>query len=103
MKTGKLIITLACLVAVGASLGACREDEQGRVLLYDKGVYLGKPDTPVSQDARRALLTRIQRQNERAGPQGGGGPGSGTPPDVRPPASTPLDALRERARRQSGN
>ncbi len=41
MKTGKLIITLACLVAVGASLGACREDEQDRVLLYDKGVYLG--------------------------------------------------------------
>ena len=103
MKTGKLIITLACLVAVGASLGACREDEQGRVLLYDKGVYLGKPDTPVSQQARRALSIRIQRQNELTGPQGGGGPGSGTPPDVRPPASTPLDALRERARRQSGN
>jgi hypothetical protein len=103
MKTGKLIVTLACLVAVGASLGACREDEQGRVLLYDKGVYLGKPDTPVSKQARRALSIRIQRQNELSGPQGGGGPGSGTPPDVRPPASTPLDALRERARRQSGN
>ncbi len=103
MKTGKLIVALACLVAVGASLGACREDEQGRVLLYDKGVYLGKPDTPVSGDARRALSIRIQRQNEFSGPQGGGGPGSGTPPDVRPPASTPLDALRERARRQSGN
>ncbi|MCH8090881.1 MAG: hypothetical protein IIC57_00865 [Proteobacteria bacterium] len=102
MKTGKLIITLACLVAVGASLGACREDEQGRVLLYDKGVYLGKPDTPVSKQTRRALLIRIQRQNGLSGTQGGGS-GSGTPPDTRPPASTPLGALRERVRRQRDN
>ncbi len=102
MKTGKLIVTLACLAAVGASLGACREDEQDRVLLYDKGVYLGKPDTPISKQARRALLARIQHQSGFSGPQGGGS-GSGTPPDTRPPASTPLDALRERARRQSGN
>ncbi len=110
MKTGKLITMLACLVAVGASLGACREDEQGRVLIYEKGVYLGKPDTPVSEDARRALLARIQHQSERAGAQGGGGAPSGTPPEVRPPpgassGSTPLpiDILRERIRRQSGN
>ncbi len=103
MRPAKFVLLLGCVVVAGTSLGACREDEQGRVLLYDKGVYLGKPDTPVSEQARRALSIRIQRQNELSGPQGGGGPGSGTPPDVRPPASTPLDALRERARRQSGN
>ena len=105
MKTGKLIVTLACLVAAGASLGACREDEQGRVLLFEKGVYLGKADTPITEEARRNLRTRALRQGAARGfgQSSGGGPGSGTPPDVRPPASTPLDALRERTRRQSDN
>ena len=110
MRPVKVILALGCVVAAGASLGACREDEQGRVLIYEKGVYLGKPDTPVSEDARRALLARIQHQSERAGAQGGGGAPSGAPPDVRPPpgassGSTPLpiDILRERIRRQSGN
>ncbi len=105
MKTGKLITMLACLVAVGASLGACREDEQGRVLLFKKGVYLGKADTPITEEARRNIRTRTLRQSAARGfgQSPGGGPGSWTPPDVRPPASTPLDALRERARRQNGN
>ncbi len=106
MKTGKLITMLACLVAVGASLGACREDEQGRVLLFNKGVYLGKADTPISEEARRNFRTRALRQSAARGfgqSAGGGGSGSGRPPDVRPPASTPIGALRERARRQSGN
>ena len=105
MKTGKLIVTIACLVAVGALLGACREDEQGRVLLFKKGVYLGKADTPITEEARRNIRTRALRQSAARGfgQSAGGGSASGAPPDVRPPASTPLDALRERARRQSGN
>ncbi|MFQ5763836.1 MAG: hypothetical protein ACE5GT_02815 [Rhodospirillales bacterium] len=110
MRPAKFVLLLGCVVAAGASLGACREDEQGRVLIYEKGVYLGKPDTPISGDARRALSARIQQQNERAGPKGGGGSPSGAPPDVRPPpgassgsAPVPTDILRERMRRQSGN
>ncbi|MEE8516649.1 MAG: hypothetical protein V3T02_08430 [Alphaproteobacteria bacterium] len=86
------------------SLGACREDEQGRVLLFNKGVYLGKADTDITADVRRALGHRIQRQaSGGAGTSGGGASGSATPPNIRPPASTPIDALRERLRHQSGN
>ncbi len=110
MRPAKFVLLLGCVAAAGVSLGACREDEQGRVLIFEKGVYLGKPDTPVSEDARRALSARIQHQNERAGPKGGGGSPSGAPPDVRPPAGAftgsapvPTDVLRERMRRQSGN
>jgi len=105
MKTGKLIVTLACLVAVGALLGACREDEQGRKLLFKPGVYLGKADTPITEEARRAIRSRMSRQAASRGLGGGGGGGSGLgrPPDVRPPSAKPDDTLRERARRQSGN
>ncbi len=76
MRAGKVAVVLGCVVALGAVVGACREDEQGRVLMYEKGVYLGKPDTGVSEGALRALSARIQSQNERAGPSGGG-PGGG--------------------------
>jgi len=71
MRPGNFIVVLGCVVAVGVLLGACRENEQDRVLVYQKGNYLGKPDTAVSEGARRALSARIQRQNERAGPAGG--------------------------------
>ncbi len=97
MRAGKAVVVLGCVVALGAVVGACREDEQGRVLMYEKGVYLGKPDTAVSEGALRALSARIQRQNEHAGPAGGGPP-AGQPAGVRPP--TTVDALRQRARRQ---
>ena len=100
MKTGKLIVTIACLVAVGALLGACREDEQGRVLLFKKGVYLGKADTPITGEARRNIRARVLRQSAA---RGFGQSAGGGLPDVRPPAPTPLDALRARALRQSGN
>jgi len=71
MRPGNVIVVLGCVVAAGLLLGACRENEQDRVLLYEKGNYLGKPDTAVSESALRALSTNIQRQNERAGPAGG--------------------------------
>ncbi len=101
MRNGNVIVVLGCLVAASVLLGACRENEQGRVLVYEKGNYLGKPDTAVSEGALRALSSRIQRQNERAGPASGGAP-AGRPPDVRPPTggSLPVDVLRQRARRQ---
>ncbi len=71
MRRGNLIVVLGCVVAAGVLLGACRENEQDRVLLYQKGNYLGKPDTAVSEGTLRALSAHIQRQTERAGPAGG--------------------------------
>ena len=95
MRPGNVIVVLGCLMAAGVLLGACRENEQDRVLVYQKGNYLGKPDTAVSEGALRALSARIQRQNGRAG-SGGGGTPAGRLPNVRPP----VDVLRQRARRQ---
>ena len=101
MRPGNVIVVLGCVVAVGVLLGACRENEQDRVLVYQKGNYLGKPDSAVSEGVLRALSARIQRQNENAGPSGGG------PPAGRPAAEVtmssaplPMNVLRQRARRQ---
>ncbi len=92
MRRGNVIVVLGCVVAVGVLLGACRENEQDRVLLYQKGNYLGKPVTAVSEGTLRALSAQIQRQNERAGPAGGSYFGSAPPPE---------GVLRQRARRQN--
>ena len=82
--------------AVALTLGACREDESDRQVMFEPGVYKGKADTPISAAAKRSLMTRIQRQNALAGGLSGGAggaPGSSAP-NVRPPSGAP----RQRAR-----
>ncbi|MEE9194751.1 MAG: hypothetical protein V3U44_02840 [Alphaproteobacteria bacterium] len=98
-------LTMVLLTVAAVSLGACREDEQGRVLLFKKGVYLGKADTDISAKARRNLNERIRRQSSGGGSGGGGG---ARPADVRlPPGATPSaasaasKALRKRLERQN--
>ena len=49
-------VALAGLVAV-ALLGGCREDEQGRMLRFQKGVYLGPADSQL-QDKQVADLNK---------------------------------------------
>jgi hypothetical protein len=88
MKSIKTALLVSGIVAASLILGACRDDEQGRSLAYDKGNYAGKPDVPLSDDARRALMDRIHHQGGLDTP-GGGTPGiSGvsSSADVRPPA-----------------
>jgi len=108
----KTATVIGLAAALALTLGACREDERGRRLTYEPGVYKGKPDTPLSEQARRSLRTRILRQSEFfGGSSGGGGAPRSAPPDVRPPSGAvggsgsaiPLDALRLRARRQGFN
>lgn len=54
-------------LAAAALLGGCREDEQGRPLRFQKGVYLGTPDAKL-QDAQVAELNkRIEGQRLDAG------------------------------------
>ena len=77
------------LLVVVLALPGCRESEQGRVLLFEKGSYLGKPDTAISEEARRALRQRSELQRGTTallGPAGG-----------RPALSAPAEELRARA------
>ena len=98
MRKSRAAIVIGCAAVVALSLGACREDEQGRVLLYQKGVYLGKADTEPSEQALGAARSRM-RHLGRGGGMGGGGAVSVRAPNVRPPqrAVSPT-ALRQRGR-----
>jgi len=55
-------VTVLLLLVVGLGLAGCREEEQGRILLYEKGTYLGRPDTPLTAETVRALRDRVQYQ-----------------------------------------
>jgi hypothetical protein len=53
-----------CLALVGIVLAVqgCREDEQNRPLLYDKGSYRGQPDPPLTDEQVDALRQRSAGQ-----------------------------------------
>ncbi len=55
-------LVLFALTAVGAGLSACAEEEQNRVLSYEKGTYLGKTDQRLSKDQLRKLINRSNSQ-----------------------------------------
>jgi hypothetical protein len=54
-----VIVALASLVTV---VQACREDEQDRPLVYDKGTYQGQADEKLEQDQIDALRQRAAGQ-----------------------------------------
>lgn len=45
------------------SLAACDESEQGRVLLYEKGTYLGQSDSELTDQQRQELRARAMLQS----------------------------------------
>jgi len=55
-----VIFTLSALLILGTS--ACREEEQNRITLYQKGTYLGKADTGLTDDAIRNLANHTRQQ-----------------------------------------
>ena len=57
---------LMALVAAAGLLAGCNEAETGRPLTYEKGVYKGKLDEPLTDAAREQLRQRMSIQ-------GGGG------------------------------
>ncbi len=59
IKPGALT-AIACIAAV--ILVGCRNEEQGRVLAFDKGHYAGAPVTKPSAQALAALRDRVQMQ-----------------------------------------
>lgn len=61
MRSRSLLL-LSTMVVAGLLLAACDESEQGRVLMYDKGTYLGQPDNPLTEDEQEALRARTRMQ-----------------------------------------
>ena len=53
----------AAVVALVFFLGGCDESEQGRILRYEKGTYLGKQDTPFTDE-------QVQKLRQRANLEG---------------------------------
>ncbi len=63
MKSGSA--TWGMLAVAGALLAlvpGCRDDEQNRPLHLEKGVYQGADDAPLTEEERRALQERGNRQ-----------------------------------------
>ena len=56
-------LVLVSAVAALVLVAGCREEEQDRILFYDKGVYLGPEDTPLSEDGFQTLRDRAQGQH----------------------------------------
>jgi|Tabmets5t2r1_1033131.scaffolds.fasta_scaffold233329_1 hypothetical protein len=50
------------IAAIGLVAQGCREDEQNRPLLYDKGTYQGQPDPALSEQQVDALRQRAAEQ-----------------------------------------
>lgn len=55
---------ILAIVAVAVGTSACREEEQGRPLNYDKGTYLGKSDTSLNSEQLRELTSRSRLQSD---------------------------------------
>ena len=53
------VLVLATFVA---ALSSCAEEEQNRLLSYEKGTYLGRADQSLSDEQVRKLMTRADIQ-----------------------------------------
>jgi hypothetical protein len=62
MRTKIPVLTLAALLGAGSVLAACDQEEQGRILTYEKGTYLGEPDTKLTDEQVNELRHRAMRQ-----------------------------------------
>lgn len=87
MKAGKALTMAGVLLASAVLLVACKAEEQGRVLLYKKGVYLGKADKPLTEEQLGKLRARTALQGAGNTAVPGGGLQT-SEPDVRPPAAS---------------
>ena len=61
----KIAMTLGCLLAATLLLiSACREEEQGRVLWHEKGVYMGTPHSVIPDGTLVDLRHRAAKQKD---------------------------------------
>jgi hypothetical protein len=67
------ILTALGIASISASmLVGCRAEEQGRVMMYQPGVYLGKKDVQLSSDQVRILRQRSSFQRNSVYRNAGG-------------------------------
>ncbi len=71
MKAGRVVSVVGAALAAALLLAACRAEEQGRVLRYQKGAYLGKADSALGQDQVDRLRLHMSGQGGHAVFSGG--------------------------------
>jgi hypothetical protein len=54
---------LLLVISLTSVLSACREEERGRPLNYEKGTYLGKVDSSLNNEQLRELNSRTRFQS----------------------------------------
>jgi len=58
----KNFVTLFLVIGCSLFLTSCETEEQGRILMYEKGKYLGKPDQKLSRQQLTELTARTSGQ-----------------------------------------
>ena len=71
MNGGRAIAVVGAVLASVLLLSACRAEEQGRILRYQKGVYLGKTDPALGRDQVDKLRLHMSGQGGHAVFSGG--------------------------------
>lgn len=56
------LLALCCFTVIGLALQGCREEEQDRILYFDKGHYLGTQDEGLTDSQVDALRSRARDQ-----------------------------------------
>ncbi len=85
MNTGKVVSLLGAVAAAALLLSACKAEEQGRLLKYEPGKYLGKKDAEVSDAMMRVARNRVALQGSGTSLSGGRTAPSSRASNVRPP------------------
>ncbi len=65
MQTKRFLIVLSTVFAAGLFLSACDDAEQGRILRYEKGTYLGPKDQALSKVQQANLRARSRLQEDQ--------------------------------------
>ena len=62
MLIARNFLKVFTLAAFMTALSSCAEEEQNRLLSYEKGTYLGKSDQSLTPEQVRNLMTRADIQ-----------------------------------------
>lgn len=94
MNKRRIVTVFGAVVGCAFALVACRAEEQGRIIRYKPGVYLGKKDTELGEAQKEEIKMRTAGQGDsNYGSIGGGATRSGVD----------TGALGTRTQRQGGS